>query len=147
MPYNAGECQAECLIAAMGKKSHMTRKPAPVTDTELAILEVLWDRRSCTVREIVEVLYRERSRALHATVKSLLERLQAKGFIACDNSGFAHRFSARVSRAQYVRHQLEKLAESHFGGALAPMLLTLVPKMKLSRNDRAAIVKLIESMD
>jgi BlaI family transcriptional regulator, penicillinase repressor len=124
----------------------MVRKSAPVTETELAILEVLWDKQPCTVRDIVEALYPERSRALHATVKSLLERLEAKGFIACDKAGFAHRFSARVSRDDYVRQQLEKLAESHFGGALAPLLLTLVPKMKLNRKDRDAIVKLIEGM-
>jgi BlaI family penicillinase repressor len=124
----------------------MTRKPAPVTDTELAILEVLWDKQPCMIRDIVEALYRERSRALHATVKSLLERLEAKGFVSCDKSSFAHRFSARISRAQYVGHQLEKLADSHFGGALAPMVLTLVQKMKLGRKDREAIVKLIEGI-
>lgn len=125
----------------------MARKSAPVTDTELAILEVLWSQQPCTVREIVESLYAERSRALHATVKSLLERLEAKGFIACDKEGFAHRFSARISRDEYVRQQLERLAESHFGGALAPLLLTLVPKMKLKRKDRDAIVKLIEGIE
>ncbi len=125
----------------------MVRKSASVTETELAILEVLWDKQPCTVRDIVEALYPERSRALHATVKSLLERLEAKGFISCDKAGFAHRFSARVSRDNYVRQQLEKLAESHFGGALAPLLLTLVPKMKLNRKDRDAIVKLIEGIE
>jgi BlaI family penicillinase repressor len=124
----------------------MVRKPATVTDTELAILEVLWDKQPCTVRDIVEALYTERSRALHATVKSLLERLEAKGFISCDKSEFAHTFSARLSRKDYVRQELEKLAESHFGGALAPLLLTLVPEMKLRRKDREAIVKLIESI-
>src|ERR1700691_1932724 len=124
----------------------MVRKSASVTDTELAILEVVWNKQPCTVRDIVEALYRERSRALHATVKSLLERLESKGFISCDKSDFAHRVSARVSRAQYVGHQLEKLADSHFGGALAPMLLTLVQKMKLKGKDREAIVKIIESI-
>jgi predicted transcriptional regulator len=124
----------------------MVRKAAPVTDTELAILEILWDKQPCTVRDIVEALYHRRSRALHATVKSLLERLEAKGFISCNKSGFAHQFSAQVSRGEYVAHQLEKLAANHFGGSLAPVLLTLVDKIKLSRKDREAIVKVIEGI-
>jgi len=125
----------------------MVRKPASVTETELAILEVLWSRENAAVRDIVEDLYHRHSRALHATVKSLLERLEAKGFIACDKTGLAHQFSAKVSRSEYVARQLEKLAESHFGGSLAPMLLTLIGKVQLSRKDRAAIVKIIEGIE
>jgi BlaI family penicillinase repressor len=125
----------------------MARKPAPVTQTELAILEVLWNQQPRTVREIVDELYPQQTRALYATVKSLLERLEVKGYVACDKSSFAHRFSARLSRTQYVGHQLETLAESHFGGSVAPVLLALVESIKLSRKDRDAIVKIIEGLE
>jgi BlaI family transcriptional regulator, penicillinase repressor len=125
----------------------MARKPAPVTQTELAILEVLWNKQPRNVREIVDQLYSRQTRALYATVKSLLERLEAKGYVACDKSSFAHQFSARITRAHYVGHQLEALAESHFGGSVAPMLLTLVESIKLSRKDRAAIIKIIEGLE
>ena len=124
----------------------MARKPAPVTDTELAILEVLWDQGSCTVRDIVDRVYQNHTPALHATVKSLLERLSGKGFVGCDTTGFTHRFSASVSREVYVAQELERLATSHYGGALAPLLLSLVDKAKLSRKDRDAIRKIIENI-
>ena len=45
------------------------------TETELAILEVLWERGPSPVREIVDAVYGEHRRSLHATVKSLLDRL------------------------------------------------------------------------
>ncbi len=124
----------------------MVRKPALVTETEFAILEVLWDRDSSTVREIVESVYHKHTPALHATVKSLLDRLADKGFIGCDSSGFMHRFTARVSRQEYVAHELERLAESHFDGALLPLLMSLVEKVKVSRKDRIAIRKIIENI-
>lgn len=122
----------------------MARKPAPVTETELAILEVLWDQESATVRDIVDSIYQKHTPALHATVKSLLERLAVKGFVTCDTAGFMHRFSANVTRETYVAQELERLAASHYGGALAPLLLSLVDKAKLSRKDRDAIRKIIE---
>ena len=124
----------------------MTRKPAPVTDTEFAIMEVLWDRDSSTVREIVEAVYQKHTPTLHATVKSLLERLAEKGFVACDTSGFMHRFTPRVSRQDYVAHELERLADNHFDGALLPLLMSLVDKVKVSRKDRVAIRKIIENI-
>lgn len=124
----------------------MARKPATVTETELAILEVLWDHGSCMVRDIVGNIYEKHSPVLHATVKSLLERLATKGFVACDTSGFTHRFSARVTREAYVAQELERLAESHYGGALAPLMLSLVEKAKLTRKDRDAIRKIIENI-
>jgi BlaI family penicillinase repressor len=124
----------------------MARKPAPVTETELAILEVLWNHDSCPVRSIVDCIYRKHTPALHATVKSLLDRLAAKGFVGCDASGFMHRFAARVSREEYVTRELERLADYHFGGALTPLLMSLVDQVKVSRKDRDAIRKIIENI-
>ena len=124
----------------------MSRKPAPVTETELAIMEVLWNQAPVTVREIVESLYDQHTPALHATVKSLLDRLAAKGFIDGDTSGFMHRFSPRISRQTYVAQELERLADSHFGGAFAPLLMSLADNSKLSRKERDAIRKIIASI-
>ena len=124
----------------------MARKSAVVTETELAILEVLWDYEPCTIREIVDRIYQKHSPALHATVKSLLDRLSSKGFIHADAAGFMLRFSTRVSRQSYVAQELGRLADSHFGGALAPLLLSLVDQAKLSRKERDAVLKIIETI-
>lgn len=124
----------------------MSRNVADVTETELAILDVLWTRGQCAVRDIVAALYERHTPTLHMTVKSLLERLEGKGYVECDRSAFAHRFSAKVSREGYVGQQLSQLAESHFNGALAPMLLTLVDRINLNRKDREAIRKIIEGI-
>jgi len=124
----------------------VTQNLPQVTETELAILDVLWDRGPSAIRDIVATLYHKHSQSLHATVKSLLERLEHKGYVACDKKGFAHRFSAKVSREAYVGRQLEELADSHFNGAVAPMILSLVDRIKLSRKDREAIRKIIEGI-
>lgn len=121
-------------------------KSSPPTETELSLLGLLWEQQPRTIRDLVGALYHEHKPSLHATVKSLLERLEEKGYVTCDTTGFAHRFSATITREQYVGRQLEALADSHFNGALTPMLLSLVDKIKLTKKDREAIRKIIESI-
>jgi BlaI family transcriptional regulator, penicillinase repressor len=125
----------------------MTRHPQDVTETEFAILNVLWDRGPATVREIVEAMYGTHRHSLHASVKSLLERLAAKELVGCQQRGGVHFFSAVVDREAFVARQLQSLADSNFGGSLTPLLSALVDNVKLSRKDRDAIRKIIEKID
>ncbi len=123
----------------------MTNNQPTATETEIAILNVLWDRESATVREIAESLYEVNTASAHATVKSLLDRLMEKGYVECDRSGFAHVFCASLNRSSFVGIQVQQMADSHFGGSLVPMLLTLVDRVKLSRRDRDVLRKIIEN--
>ena len=125
----------------------MPRKAARVTETELAIMDVLWKHGPISVRDIVESLYSEHTPSLHATVKSLLDRLTDKGCVTCDASRFAHRFSASVDRETFVGEQLQQIADSHFGGSLTPLLLSLVSHAKLEPEERETIRKLIDGIE
>lgn len=125
----------------------MAKSREEITDAELAVMEVLWSRsEGVAIREIVQAVYGRHEHSLHAGVKSFLERLLEKRYVKVDKTGFAHRFFAAVSRRQHVGRQLKQIAESHFGGALAPMLLSLVEGAKLSRKDRTAIEKLVHNI-
>ncbi len=118
-----------------------------ITDAELSVMEVLWDRENgVTVREIVLAIYGTHEHSLHGGVKSFLDRLMEKDYATVNKSEFAHRFSAAVTRQEFVGGQLKRLAESHFGGAITPMLMSLVEQAKLSRKDRAAIEKIIDNI-
>ena len=125
----------------------MPRQTRAVTETEFAILNVLWDRGPTTVREIVEAIYRKHTHSLHASVKSLLERLADKDLVECQRRGGAHLFSATVDRETFVAQQLQQLADSNFGGSLTPLLSALVDNVELSRKDREAIRRIIEKID
>jgi BlaI family transcriptional regulator, penicillinase repressor len=124
----------------------MSRQRAEVTETELAILDVLWERGPTPVREIVEALYKEHTASLHATVNSLLDRLIEKGYIECDRSTFAHTFRPLVDRETYVGGELQRLADSHFSGSFVPMLLALTERVKLTKKDREAIRRAIDNI-
>jgi BlaI family transcriptional regulator, penicillinase repressor len=125
----------------------MEKTPSPsVTDTELSILTVLWDRGPVPVRDIVDQVYGTRSASIHATVNSLLERLEGKGYVGRDRSGHAHLYHAIVDRQSFVGQQLQQLAEKHFGGSVTPMLLALVDQARLKKSVRDEIRKMIADL-
>ena len=60
----------------------MARTPKDVTDAELAVLNLLWDWESATIRRLTDELYPGGNFAHYTTVQKLLERLEAKGCVA-----------------------------------------------------------------
>ena len=122
----------------------MARPTAIVTEAELSVLNHLWEQGPSVVREIAYALYSENTPAYHATVNSLLDQLEKKGYVDRDRSDFAHSFTATIERSTLVGSQIQQIADSYFDGALTPMLLPLVDKIKLSKRDRETIRKIID---
>lgn len=125
----------------------MKRSMSQATETETSILDVLWNDGPSHVRQIVQSLYGRHTPGLHATVKSLLDRLIEKKLVEIDRRHFAHQYSAAVTREEYVGDQIQQLAENHFNGALAPMFTTLLGRTKLSRKQRKALLDIINSIE
>lgn len=117
-----------------------------ITDVELSILQVLWERGEATSRELTSALYTEATDPKIATVQKLLERLEAKGCVQRDRRERAHRFRPCVTRDQYLRSRLKALADRLCGGALMPLVTTLLRSEALSRTDREHLRKLIREL-
>ncbi len=118
-----------------------------VTETELAVLEFLWQAGTATKREIVAELYPRQADSDFATVHKLLQRLEAKGHIERDRDSFAHVFRTTRNREDFVGQQLEAVAEKLSGGSLTPLLIHLVEKRRLSKAERERIRQLLDEAD
>ncbi len=118
-----------------------------VTDAELAVLQVLWDRGPCTIRQLTDELYPDGSDVHYATVQKLLERLENKEHVARDRSAHAHRFTARTDRDTLVGQRLRNVAEKLTGGMMAPLLTHLVRAETLTRREREQLRALIDELD
>jgi predicted transcriptional regulator len=115
------------------------------TDAELAILKLLWDGdEPLTARAIREQLYPSGSPSDHATVQTLLQRLERKALIVRDRSSFAHTFSAAVTREELAGDQLEALAARLTEGSMVPFILHAVSNKRLSAKERAEIRDLLD---
>ncbi len=125
----------------------MSPKRIDVTETELAILDVLWDRDSATIRDITDQLYEQGTAGEYATVQKLLDRLANKGYVERHRGSFAHTFSTTVDRHQLIGQGLENLAEQLCEGSFTPLLMHLADATPLSKKDRDALVKMIEAAE
>lgn len=122
----------------------MARQKETVTKTELAILECLWSRERARIRDIAESLYGNYTSSQYATVQSLLERLEKKGFVRRDRSSHAHQFSPNIERPTFLGQQLQEIADKVCDGSLTPLLLTLAEKVQLSDEERQQLLRLID---
>src|SRR5437867_1481554 len=104
----------------------MPRKPQDVTDAELAVLQLLWDRGTATVRDITDTLYPSGPASDVATVQKLLHRLEQKACVRRDRDRWPHLFEAAMRREELIDRRLQNTADSLCDGSLEPLLTHLV---------------------
>jgi BlaI family penicillinase repressor len=125
----------------------MGRAAREITDTELSLLNELWQRPAATVQELTEALYGNTAPALLATVRKLLDRLEAEGCVARDRTKWPHTYRAILKREELAGKRLQEAADELFEGDLAPLLTHLVRSQKLTSEDRENLRKLLDEMD
>ena len=82
-----------------------------------------------------------------ATVQKLLERLEAKSYVARDRAAGTHRFAATVNRGTLISTRLRGLVEKLCGGSLESLFTHLVQTESLSPQERQALRELVEQWD
>jgi predicted transcriptional regulator len=118
-----------------------------VPDAELAVLKVLWDRGTATIREITDVLYPRGETAHYATVQKLLERLAARRCVDRRRDGRVHRYSPTVERDDLIRDRLHEAADKLCEGSLTPLLTQLVDGRRLAPEEIEALRDLVRRLD
>ena len=122
----------------------MGRTPQDVTETELAILQILWDAGPSTIRLVADVLYPRGGRAQYATVQKLLDRLEQDGWVLRTKAQPANVYRAIVGREELIGRRLQDVAEKLCGGSLTPLLTHLVRANRLSDSERQELRNLID---
>jgi BlaI family transcriptional regulator, penicillinase repressor len=122
----------------------MARKPAGVTDAELAVLKVLWTRGPLTAKAICEAIYPDGAESEFAAVHSFLHRLERKGLVARDRSSFVHVFSPTASHGDVLGQELQTIVERLGADSIAPLIMQLIHQKRLSKREAAEIHKLLD---
>ncbi len=129
----------------------MPRKPSQrPTDSELAILRVLWSRGPSTVRQVQEELRptppSRRRRAGYTTVLKLLQIMTDKGLVERDESQRAHVYRTHDSEQATQRHLVGDLLDRAFGGSAAQMVLQALSARPASEREMHEIRKVLDDM-
>jgi BlaI family penicillinase repressor len=125
----------------------MAWTPRDITETELAVLRMLWKRGPSTIRELTDRLYPDGGHSHYATVQSLLDRLQSKGFVDREKQGRINVFEAAISRGEVIARRLRATADSLCEGSMAPLLTHLVGDVDLSKDELDTLERLIDRLD
>lgn len=113
----------------------MRKKETPIpTESELAILNVLWDVGPCTVREVKNSLNRTRNTG-YTTVLKLLQIMTRKKLVTRDESNHAHVYMSNHSKQQTRRRLVDDLLKKAFGGSPVQLASTLFDEEKLSKTE------------
>ena len=119
--------------------------PVPLpTESELAILRVLWERGQSSVREVQQDL---KSSVGYTGVLKLLQLMAAKGLVRRDESGRAHLYQAAEPRARTESRLVRRLAEGAFGGSRIELAMRALSDERASREELRRIRELLERAD
>lgn len=112
---------------------------------ELRILEALWERGPCSVREVQEA-FPARKRPAYTTIQTIMYRLEDKNALRrVRKIGNAHIFEAAVSRDIAHRRVIDNLL-GLFGGRAQPVMAHLIESGKLTRQDLKEAEALFDSL-
>jgi BlaI family penicillinase repressor len=115
-----------------------------LSEAEREVLRVLWDRETGSVREIRDVLAEKGRRWAYTTVATLLQRLQAKQYVAADSSTVPHVYRSVVTREALLDRRLRDTAAELCDGHAAPLLLALVQGNRFSAEEIARLRRLLD---
>jgi BlaI family penicillinase repressor len=108
--------------------------PPKLTKLELQIMEALWTRGACSVREIQES-FPAKKRPAYTTVQTTVYRLEAKKVLRRTRKiATALIFEAAVSREAAQRKLVDELL-SLFGGRSRPIMAHLIQSGSLTLED------------
>jgi predicted transcriptional regulator len=117
--------------------------PRP-TDSELAILGVLWQRGPSTVRQVHEQLGEETG---YTTILKLLQIMTEKKLVTRDESERTHVYQARLAEEETQQQLVSDLLERAFSGSAKKLVMQALSTRKASPAELAEIRKLLDQME
>jgi len=119
-----------------------------LTELQLAIMRVLWDRSEATVQEIWEALHAERGLA-QTTVATMLSRLERRGVVTrrAPPQSRQYHYRAAVTEREVQHSMVGELTERLFDGDVTALVQHLLTGEAVSPGDIAKIRDMIERVE
>lgn len=141
MPQGGGGGSASGTHVHGGGTEHMARPVSrTLTDGELRLMNVLWDRGASTVLEIQEALSEELA---DSTIRTLLGVLVEKGQVKKKKHGRAHLYSAAVERGE-ARKRVVRQVVRRFFRSPADLVLNLLDEGELDEAELERIRRALQ---
>ena len=125
------------------QKGRRARIPAELTEAEWAIMKVVWEKEPCTAGTVQEILADTRDWA-YSTVKTTMDRMADKGFLAMERIRNLQLFRSSISEVDARRAEFRRMLKRAFDGALTPLMQFLIEDEGLSQDEAAQLRRLVD---
>jgi len=120
-------------------------KSATLTEAELRIMNVLWDRGSATVHEVLEALPAKPALAYNS-ILTIVRILEKKGYVkhVKDEDKRAHVFMPQVNRKDATRFEVRHLVSRFFGNSREQLVLNVLEETSIDAEELDRLRQLLE---
>jgi len=116
------------------------------TESELEILQVLWQRGPSTVRQVHEELAKGKDVGYTTTLK-LMQIMHDKGLVSRDTSSKTHVYKAEADQQRTRQQLVNKLIDNLFAGSASRLVMQALGNHKTSKAEIAAIKRYLDELD
>lgn len=120
----------------------MSDQSVHLTDLQLAIVRLLWERGDCTVVEVQEGLLPQRDLA-QTTVATLLSRLEKRGVVSHRVAGRQFLYRAEVSEPAVRQSMVGELTQMLFAGRPTALISHLIAERDIDASELDEVKRLI----
>ncbi|MFA7227459.1 MAG: BlaI/MecI/CopY family transcriptional regulator [Melioribacteraceae bacterium] len=125
----------------------MTRKQTlKPTDSELEILQILWESGASTVKKVNEKL-NEKKESGYTTTLKMLQIMFEKNLVERDENERSHVYRAAIDQDEIQKVLLDKLLETAFSGSAANLVMQALGNSKPSKDELKKIKELLNQIE
>lgn len=114
-----------------------------ISEAEHHVMKVIWNDNPITSMKIIQALT-EITDWKPKTIKTLINRLLRKGAIGYEASGNKYNYYPLIQEEVFVKAESRSFLKRVFGGAMKPMLSTMVENEDLSPEDIEDLKRILE---
>ena len=118
-------------------------KSATLTEAELRIMNVLWERNSATVHEVLEALP-EKPAPAYNSILTIIRILETKGYVKHVKDKRAHVYMPKVDRKDATRFEVGHLVSRFFGNSHEMLVLNILEDDTIDAAELDRLRKLLE---
>lgn len=118
-------------------------KSTTLTEAELRIMNVLWDRGSATVHEVLEAMSVKPGLAYNS-VLTIIRILETKGYVKHVKDRRAHVYLPKIDRKDATRFEVRHLVSRFFCNSHEQLVLNLLEEGSIDADELARVRLLLE---
>jgi len=117
------------------------------TESELEILEIIWQTGSATVRQVNEMLEQKGKNVGYTTTLKMMQIMTEKGLLSRIMDGRTHIYTSLIQAGATRNAMIDRMVEAAFGGSAMKLVLQALGNHKATPEELHEIRELIDKLE